>query len=96
MNNCQYCNKVTDLPQLFLSMIYPIAETEELINRWGGHTKWFNNLERTDLSEEECKQLEEVSTYDQLLNTVGRGFICRECDKKASEAYNKYYPENEN
>lgn len=54
--------------------------------------KWFNNLERTDLTEEEIKELDGLCTYDQLLSTVGRGVQCEDCGKKEAELYDKYYP----
>jgi hypothetical protein len=54
--------------------------------------KWFNNLERTDLTEEENKELDQICFYDQMLNTVGRGVQCNDCGKKEAELYEKYYP----
>jgi hypothetical protein len=54
--------------------------------------KWFNNLERTDLTEEEMKELDGLCTYDQLLSTVGRGVQCDDCAQKEAELYDKYYP----
>ena len=56
--------------------------------------RWFNNLERTDLTPEEMKELDNLTTYDQLLNTVGRGVQCDDCARKESELYEKYYPKN--
>lgn len=55
---------------------------------------WFKNLEREDLSEDEMKELDGLATYDQLLNTVGRGIQCDECALKEAKLYNKYYPES--
>ena len=55
---------------------------------------WWKNLERTDLTEEEIKELDDLTTYDQLLNTVGRGIQCDDCAKKESELYEKYYPKS--
>lgn len=54
--------------------------------------KWFNNLEREDLTKEEMDELDGLCTYDQLLNTVGRGVQCDDCGRKESELYEKYYP----
>lgn len=56
--------------------------------------KWFNNLERTDLTEEEMEELDNLASYDQMLNTVGRGIQCNDCGKKEAELYEKYYPKH--
>ena len=40
------------------------------------------------------KELDGLNTYDQLLNTVGRGVQCNDCAKKEAELYEKYYPTN--
>ena len=77
----------------FISMTLPIPEAEDIIDKWG-RDNWFENLERTDLTEDDCKELESLATYDQLLNTVGRGIQCDECGIKEAELYKKYYPEN--
>jgi hypothetical protein len=39
-------------------------------------------------------ELDNLSYYDQLLNTVGKGVQCNDCGKKEAELYKKYYPEN--
>jgi hypothetical protein len=70
-----------------------IGTNPEFSKQWFTN-KWFNNLERTDLTEEEAKELDDISFYDQLLNTVGRGVQCNDCGKKESELYEKYYPES--
>jgi hypothetical protein len=59
--------------------------------KWNTKT-WWKNLERTDLTEAEMKELDGLCTYDQLLNTVGRGIQCDECGRKEAELYEKYYP----
>jgi hypothetical protein len=70
-----------------------IKTDSEFSKKW--YTKnWFKNLERTDLTEEEIKELDSLTTYDQLLNTVGRGIQCDDCAKKESELYEKYYPKS--
>jgi hypothetical protein len=70
-----------------------IKTDSEFSKKW--YTKnWFKNLERTDLTEEEIKELDDLTTYDQLLNTVGRGVQCDDCAKKESELYEKYYPKS--
>lgn len=76
---------------------------EEFNNRLKNHewfskkwyTKtWWKGFERTDLTEEERKEMDELSAYDQLLNTVGRGIQCDDCGKKEAELYEKYYPKS--
>ena len=56
--------------------------------------KWFNNLEREDLTEEELEELDKLSLYDQMLNSIGRGVQCDDCGRKESELYEKYYPKS--
>jgi hypothetical protein len=80
MDNCQYCGKPTPKENMFygfIAMCPPIPAMEERINKWG--RDWFKNLERTDLTEAESKDLDDINLYDQLLSTVGRGCICLEC-----------------
>lgn len=73
--------------------INKIKTDNEFAEKW--YTKnWFENLERTDLTEEEMKELDDLSFYDQMLNTVGRGVQCNDCGKKESELYEKYYPKS--
>jgi hypothetical protein len=70
-----------------------IITNPEFSKQW--YTKdWWKQLERTDLTEEESKELDDLATYDQLLNTVGRGVQCDVCGKKEAELYEKYYPKN--
>ena len=72
---------------------YTIKLDPEFSKKW--YTKdWFKNLERTDLTEEEMKELDGLCTYDQLLSTVGRGIQCDDCGRKESELYEKYYPKS--
>lgn len=75
----------------YIAMTIPISKAEELIEKWG-RVKWWENLERTDLTPKEIEELEGLTTYDQLLNTVGRGVQCDDCAKKEEELYEKYYP----
>ena len=70
-----------------------IKTDSEFSKKWFTKT-WWKNLERTDLTEEEMKELDDLTTYDQLLNTVGRGVQCDDCAKKESELYEKYYPKS--
>ena len=65
----------------------------EFSKKW--YTKdWFKNLERTDLTEEQMKELDDLCFYDQMLNTVGRGIQCDDCGRKESQLYEKYYPKS--
>lgn len=65
----------------------------EFSKKWYTKT-WWKGFERTDLTEEERKEMDELSAYDQLLNTVGRGTQCDDCGKKEAELYEKYYPKS--
>jgi len=44
------------------------------------------------LTEEESQELDQLSTYDQALNTVSRGYVCYPCLEKENKLLNKYYP----
>ena len=77
----------------FISMTIPIPEAEALIDKWG-RSDWFENLERTDLTKEQMKELDDLSFYDQMLNSIGRGVQCNDCGRKESELYEKYYPKS--
>jgi hypothetical protein len=74
-------------------MIIPHPELESKIDKWG-RDNWWENLERTDLTDDEMKELEGLATYDQMLNTIGRGIQCSDCNKKEAELYEKYYKTN--
>lgn len=70
-----------------------IKTDPEFSKKWFTRT-WWKNLERADLTEEESKELDDLATYDQLLNTVGRGVQCDDCGRKEAELYEKYYPKS--
>ena len=81
--------------ELFTEMIKNHNElgSEEFSKKW--YTKdWWKNLEREDLTPEEFEELDRLSMYDQLINTVGRGVQCNDCIKKEEELYEKYYPKS--
>ena len=89
---CHHCGKEKEnCYHGFIAMTIPIPEAEALIDKWS-RGNWWSNLERTDLTEEDYKELDSLTTYDQLLNTVGRGIQCNECAIKEEELYEKYYP----
>ena len=94
LETCHHCGEEKEnCFHGFISLCLPAPEAEEKIEKWGGK-EWWKNLERIDLTEEEMLELDNLSYYDQMLNTVGRGVQCRDCGKKESELYEKYYPEN--
>jgi hypothetical protein len=86
MNKCQYCSKETDLPWMYLAMTLPIKEMEEKINKLG-RDDWFKNVDWDNPTKEE----DQLSFYDQLLSTIGRGYACTKCIKEEEELYVKYY-----
>lgn len=93
IEKCHHCGEEKEnCYHGFLTMTIPIPEAEAIIDKWG-RDNWFENLERTDLTEEETKELESLTMYDQLLNTVGRGIQCNECAIKEEELLRKYYPQ---
>jgi hypothetical protein len=93
LETCHHCGEEKEnCYHGYIAMCIPIPEAEAQIDKWGRGI-WFENLERTDLTEDEMKELDSLSYYDQLLNTVGRGVQCDDCGRKESELYRKYYPE---
>lgn len=94
LETCQHCGEEKEnCFHGFIAMCIPVPEMEEKINKWG-REYWFENLERTDLTPEESKELDQICFYDQMLNTVGRGVQCNDCGKKEAELYEIYYPRN--
>jgi ferredoxin len=92
VEKCHHCGEEKEnCYHGFIAMTIPIPEAEALIDKWG-REDWQKNFERTDLTEEEDKELDGLNMYDQLLNTVGRGVQCGDCAKKEAELYDKYYP----
>lgn len=89
---CHYCGEEKeDCYNGFMAITIPDERMEELIDKWG-RVDWWENLERTDLTDEEKLELDAMTTYDQALNTIGRGVMCKECFEKEMELLNKYYP----
>jgi hypothetical protein len=94
LETCHHCGEQKeDCYHGFISMCLPIPEAEEKIEKWG-RKEWWKNLERIDLTKDEMLELDNLSYYDQMLNTVGKGVQCNDCGKKESELYEKYYPES--
>ena len=94
LETCHHCGEEKEnCYHGFIPLLIPIPRIEEMIDRWG-REDWFKNLEREDLTEEEIKELDNLATYDQLLNTIARGFQCDDCGRREAELYEKYYPRN--
>jgi hypothetical protein len=94
IDRCHHCGKdKADCYYGFIAMTIPIPEAEAKIDKWG-RDNWRENLERTDLTDDEFKELDGLNMYDQLLNTVGRGVQCNDCAKKEDELYKIYYSNN--
>jgi len=94
LEKCHHCGEEKEnCFHGFITMCIPIAEMEVKIEKWG-REDWWKNLEREDLTEEEMKELDNLSMYDQMLSTVGRGVQCEDCGKKEAELYEKYYPKS--
>lgn len=88
-NKCTFCNNISS-HWGYYPMIFPQKEMEEKIERLGGNT-WWKKLEDPKFSND--KELESLALYDQMLNTVGRSYCCKECDKKMWELFEEYYPQ---
>jgi len=86
MNKCQYCHEETDNPWMYLPMTLIIEEQEEVIDKLG-REDWFDKADWDNPTKEE----DQLSFYDQLLNTVGRGYSCTKCIKQEEKLYVKYY-----
>ena len=63
MHKCQYCQKESDEEMFhgYLTMTLPIESYEEKLNKWG-RNNWWKNLEHTDLTEEETKELDDLNS----------------------------------
>ena len=88
-NQCQYCGGKTDLPSMHHPMI-PINEwMEKKIDKLG-RNDWFKKIDLDNPTEEE----EQLIDYDQLTNTLGRGYVCQKCLEVDDVVWNKYYQGN--
>jgi hypothetical protein len=94
LETCHHCGEQKEnCYHGFIAMCIPVPEMEVMIDKWG-RSNWWENLERTDLTEEEMKELDNLSMYDQMLSTVGRGVQCDDCGRKEAELYEIYYPKS--
>ena len=86
-NKCDWCRGKTNMPSSFVAMspIQPKMEKKihEAIDKYGN--EWWIELEKKDK-----KLFEELSLYDQLTCTVGRGFVCAKCLDKDAKNWIKY------
>jgi len=89
-NKCQYCGEATDNPIMYLNMSLLIPEYEVKIDKLG-RKDWWKKMEDPNLTEEEMKELDDLSFYDQLVNTMGKGYACTSCLVKDDSNYIKYY-----
>ena len=75
-NKCDWCQGETKLPQSYYAMspIQPKMEEkiQEVINKYG--VEWWKGLEKDD-----PELMDKLAFYDQLISTVGRGFVCAKC-----------------
>ena len=87
INKCSWCRKETNMPNTFVAMspIQPKMEEkiQEAINKYGN--EWWKGLEKDN-----PKLMDKLSFYDQLICTVGRGFVCAKCLDKDAINYKKY------
>ena len=86
-NKCNWCGSETDLPQTYHAM-GPLQEKYELLLqgfelKYG--SKWY---EKEDEIGKEL--IDDVSFYDQVVNTVGRGVVCADCLDKDDKVYTKF------
>ena len=86
-NKCDWCRQETNMPRSFTAMspIQPRMEKkiQEVINKYGDD--WWVRLEKDN-----PKLMDELSFYDQLVSTVGRGFVCAKCLDKDYKNWNKF------
>ena len=86
-NNCQFCNDETDLPYTYYSMS-PIIEKYELRIKEISvkyNEDWWKADKQVD-----SKEMDDLHFYDQLINTMGKSYVCKECIVKDDELYQKY------
>ena len=87
MSKCQFCKTETDLPWTYYSMT-PIIESKELRIKEISekyNKDWWEANEQVDE-----KELDDLMCYDQMLCTVGKAHVCRECIEKDNKLYQKY------
>ena len=88
LKKCDWCQKDKDNVNhsyYAMSPIQPKMEKkiQESIKKYG--KKWWVGLEKDN-----PKLMDKLSFYDQLVSTVGRGFVCAKCLDKDAINWNKY------
>ena len=87
INKCDWCRSETNMPNTFTAMgpIQPKMEEKikESIKKYGD--EWWVGLEKDN-----PKLMDKLAFQDQLVSTVGRGFVCAKCLDKDSINWNKY------
>ena len=88
MNKCDWCGSTTKNQECYVAMSPLIEKYEKLIKEWDKKYGqfWYNEAEKKVGK----KIFDDVMTYDQATNTVGRGVICNDCHKKDEMIYQKY------
>ena len=86
MNKCDWCGKGTKNKEHYTAMS-PLNESYEKLIK--GFDKKYGQF-WYDSKEIDPKLLDDVMTYDQATNTVGRGIICNSCHEKDEVLYQKY------
>lgn len=89
-NQCYWCGNIgEDFYIGFITLCPPIESMEVLKKTYGGN-EWYKWFERDDLTKDDYINLDKLSSYDQMLNTIGKGILCPECLKKEDELLKKY------
>ena len=90
LKKCDWCGKMKDNVNHSYYAMAPIQPKMEekivkAIEKYG--PEWWVGLEKDDE-----KLMDELSFYDQLTCTVGRGNVCWDCEVKDNQNYEKYRP----
>ena len=98
---CAWCFKKTDLPDVFAAEAPLMIFMEERIDDWCGK----NNITRDELwgGESDWNKLDldpqiesELLAYDELVASVSKKTVCKECLIEDDKVYKKYYLDFEN
>ena len=101
MANCAWCHKKTDLPAVFAADAPLMEWMEKRIDKYCDE----NNLSRSDLWGDGSdwniikldEQMEaELLAYDELVASVSKKHICKECLIEDDIVYKKYYLDMDN
>ena len=101
MANCAWCHKKTDLPAVFAAEGPLMEWMEKRIDKYCEE----NSLSRSELWGEESdwnmvkldEQMEaELLAYDELVASVSKKHICKECLIEDDIVYKKYYLDMDN